>query len=126
MKEFNPTEAMKMVDDTVKEAHKSMVFKVLRAVVLYSPVDTGTYKANHKVNDSGYKKLTNTEGNNSSLAKAIAENEGQAQIAKIKTGYQSSTVSNELPYAGVIEDGHSSQAALGVYRRAVQTVRNSK
>ena len=126
MQPFDAKKAMIAVDETVKDAHKEIVFKVLRQVVSDSPADTGTYAANHKVN--GIKdsiiEQKGESGSTSETSKQVAMSNGEEKINKIETGYQISTVSNALPYAGVIEDGHSGQSPLGVYRPALQAVGN--
>lgn len=121
MKKFSPNAAMDMVDAKVKLVHKYAVFEILRHVVVKSPVLSGTYKSNHKVNDPTVKVLDHNLS--SGEAARVAMDEGEKQIAKIQTGYQVSTVSNALVYAGVIENGHSTQAALGVYRTAHDAIK---
>jgi len=124
---FSPKMAMSMVDELALKTHKEVVFKVLRAVVTRSPVDTGTYKSNHKVNETSYTKREGSgdkEGNSSQAAQEALD-AGNSQIAKIQTGYQSSTVSNSVPYAGVIEHGSPNRPGLGVYRLAKKSVEDT-
>jgi len=125
---FSVAAAMEMVDTKALKAHKIVVFKVLRGVISKSPVDTGTYKSNHKVNSSAHN--DNKFGTDKSAASVRAgqeaENEGSKAIALIKTGYQVSTVSNSLPYASVIENGSANRAPVAVYRNALAAAKGSK
>ena len=128
MQTFNPNRAMDMVDDLVLEVHKETVFKILRNVISKSPVLSGTYKSNHMVNAVGSVNIAQnrigTKEQFSAEAQQEAMSRGEAQIAAIQTGYQISTVSNSLPYADILEQGHSDQAPNGNYRLTVAAAKN--
>ena len=98
---------------------KKITGEMLQQVILKSPVDTGAYRNNHRVGigniDNSYD--ANDTGNN-------AESIG---VAKIRAGGGLGNivhVSNSLPYALALENGHSKQAELGIYAISFRNVVN--
>ena len=97
---------------------KKITGEMLQQVILKSPVDTGAYRNNHRVGigniDNSYD--ANDTGNN-------AESIG---VAKIRAGGGLGKivhVSNSLPYALALENGHSEhQAPFGIYAISFRSV----
>lgn len=108
-----PTAFIKVVEEDLIDKRKEITSDVLQAVISGSPVDTGTYKGNHRVSldgeDLGYDLEETDKGGEETMRK------GLAVIGQIGTPFGESIVQNNLPYAKPLEDGHSMQAAQGVY-----------
>ncbi|MBX5175323.1 HK97 gp10 family phage protein [Rhizobium lentis] len=104
----------KFVDSIPEEMVKPVVQKfamhALRGVVLKSPVDTGRFRGNWNVavNRIDYSVTPETDRSGGSV---IAK--GMAVIGAAEPG-QAIYISNNLPYAVVLENGHSKQAPAGV------------
>ena len=89
----------------------------LHQVVLRSPVDSGTYRSNHRVSigapDDGYDLGSNT--NNAMQA-------GMAEISRVTVPFTVAYIQNNLAYATSLERGHSQQAPNGIYRLAANDI----
>lgn len=109
---------LKDADQFAKRAAGNM----LRQVITRSPVDTGAYRANHRigvghVNYTADKQYTDGSG---SLSQGIAVIEQGGGIGKVVY------ISNNLPYALRLENGWSKdQAPYGVYALAFKSVVDS-
>ena len=44
-----PTEFIRVIEQDLTQTHKKIVAETLQGVVLSSPVDTGTFRGNHRV-----------------------------------------------------------------------------
>ena len=108
-----PTAFIKVVEDSLVDKRKEITATALQAVISGSPVDTGAYKANHRVTldgvDLGYDLESKDPGGSQALA------DGQAVIGQINTPFGESVIQNNLPYGESLENGHSQQAPAGVY-----------
>lgn len=100
-------------DDLVKRVSGDM----LQSVIMRSPVDTGQYRGNHRVGINSINTLTNDD-KSGALERGIGTIAAGAGRGKIVY------ISNSLPYAVPLENGHSSQAPQGVYALAFQEVVN--
>lgn len=109
----NPTAFIKVVEEDLVDKRKEITSDVLQAVISGSPVDTGTYKGNHRVSldgeDLGYDLEEQDKTGEETLRK------GLAVVGQIDTPFGDSIVQNNLPYAKALEDGHSLRAADGIY-----------
>lgn len=100
-----------------------IAIEALNRVVMKSPVDTGRFRANWTV-AVGQQDLTTSEqvdpSGNATIAKGSAIILGQKGPAVI-------WISNNLPYAQALENGHSQQAPMGMvaltYNELMQIVR---
>lgn len=112
-----PTAFIGVVEDDLIKRRKEMTATALQAVISGSPVDTGAYKANHRVTLDGVDLGYDLEAKDPSGGQTLAE--GEAVIGSIDTPYGTSTIQNNLPYAEVLEDGHSMKSPQGVYGPAM-------
>ena len=98
-----------------------------QAVVLGTPVDTGTARSNWQVEIGG--PVTETreaavpgQGGSSAAANAQAAIEqGREVIDTYRGEGQEIYISNPLPYIGRLNDGSSAQAPAGFVEQSVQT-----
>lgn len=127
-----PTAFIKVVEEDLAKKRTHIAVDALQAVISGSPVDDGTYRMNHRVTvdseDHGFdpqagrgkdveppKGSLNVSSYDAGL-KIIAEGADEA--------YATVTIQNNLPYAEVLENGHSQQAPQGVYGPAYEAVRS--
>lgn len=96
---------------------KKITGDMLQQVVTRSPVDTGAYRSNHRVSignvDTSYDV---SDTSNGAISKGIRTIQAGGGLGKIVH------VSNSLPYALKLENGHSGQAPQGVYSLAFLSV----
>lgn len=96
---------------------KKITGDMLQQVVTRSPVDTGAYRSNHRVNvgnvDTSYDV---SDTSNGAISKGIRTIQAGGGIGKIVH------ISNSLPYAVRLENGWSQQAPLGVYALSFRSV----
>lgn len=116
-----PTAFIKVVKADLVDKRKEITATALQAVISGSPVDTGAYKANHRVTldgvDLGYDLELKDPGGSQTLA------DGEAVIGQISTPFGESVIQNGIPYGSELENGHSQQAPVGVYGVAFSAVR---
>lgn len=100
-----------------------IAMEALNRVVMKSPVDTGRFRANWTV-AVGRQDLSTTEATDKSGAATIAAG---SQIILGQKGPAVIWLSNNLPYAQALENGHSKQAPMGMvaltYNELMQIVR---
>jgi hypothetical protein len=98
-------------------------------VVLATPVDTGRARSNWQVECNSpaqgvIEPLTTVQkghrGSGGAVARAAIE-KGKEKIAQYKGGTPQAAIyiTNNLPYIGALNDGHSAQAPSGFVERAV-------
>lgn len=112
-----PTAFIGVVEDDLIKRRKEMTATALQAVISGSPVDTGAYKANHRVTLDGVDLGYDLGAKDPSGSKT--QSDGDAVIAAIDTPFGTSTIQNNLPYAEALEDGHSMKSPQGVYGPAM-------
>lgn len=117
----------KMYDDRRLKMIKLTGLELLRRIVGRSPVDTGFYRGSHDLtinspsSFSPVKSSFSRKGRKSGRgAGQVSDriNEGIVQLDFLKPGDDQTTVvyiTNNAPYADVLEEGHSQQAKLGIY-----------
>lgn len=112
--------ADEQVPETANKFKRVVALKVLRGVVLKSPVDTGRFRGNWHVSlgsptSSEVKGAEGIGAPDKSPAAAAATVAGleNKEIVQVKFG-QNLWINNNVPYAGRIENGHSQQAPGGV------------
>jgi len=97
-----------------KDAVKIVLYAHNR-VVVGSPKDTGRYQASHAISINTITSWTAPEGKSKGEYEAMASSEARVlsniNVKKTKAVF----IQNNLDYAEAIEDGHSDQAAQGVY-----------
>lgn len=112
------------LDDESGIAIKKIGFEILEGVVLKSPVDTGRFRANWNVTfNPSSRSVKFDAGEGESIPEGQAETqiagkvlaEGAAKLETFKAGQNKTIyISNNLPYAARLENGHSKQAPAGM------------
>ena len=100
--------AMQAIPEHAEKIYRTAALHVLRGVIDMSPVDTGRFRNNWQV--SLGRRVT-AEHNHGSAAAAYAA--GAARIRRHRRG-QTAFVTNNVPYAQALEEGHSKKAPHGV------------
>ena len=99
-----------------KIGRDKLALQGLTGVVKKSPVDTGRFRGNHQVTEgaaaSGEVEALDTNGSTT-----IAN--GSAAIARAEP-FGVVYITNNLPYAEALENGHSRQAPAGIYELTFQ------
>ncbi|PDT24461.1 HK97 gp10 family phage protein [Rhizobium hidalgonense] len=97
-------------EELVKPVVQKFAMHALSSVVMKSPVDTGRFRGNWNVAvnavDYSVSEVTDKSGG-STIAKGVATIEAAAPEQAI-------FISNNVPYAVALENGHSKQAPAGV------------
>jgi len=100
---------------TVKKEHqklvKDMVAFVWVQVTTSSPVDTGRYAGNHNVSSG----VPNGSYNYNKTNPSKSVDLGRVEVTVGDDSFRTFWVSNGLPYAEALENGHSQRAPRGVY-----------
>lgn len=98
------------VEQRVAQATRWVALEALRRVVLKSPVRSGRFRGNWQaalsVRPDGVVEVEDKDG-------GPTISEGSRNIAQLKP-YEVVYLSNNVPYARRLEDGHSQQAPQGV------------
>ena len=117
---MNYEKSLSVEDDLIEFANKETritALKVLRGVVLSTPVDTGRAKGNWRV---GVNVDPTEEINREDKAGAITISVGAGQIESAKgIGLAEIFVSNNLPYIERLNDGYSAQAPAKFVEKAI-------
>ncbi|WP_129141532.1 hypothetical protein [Modicisalibacter coralii] len=108
-----PTLFIEDVEKQITDGVKGMAGEALAGVITRSPVDEGTFRANHRVavgGDGGeYDASDHDEQGNATLDR------GMSIIDAIETPFVRVTIYNLSPYGQRLEDGWSQQAPGGIY-----------
>ena len=98
---------------------KKITGEMLQQVVVRSPVDTSAYRSNHRVSIGSVDTSSDVnDTSNDAITKGIRTIQAGGGLGKVVH------VSNSLPYAAKLENGHSAQAPLGVYALSFMNVVN--
>lgn len=98
---------------------KKIASDTLQEVITRSPVDTGAYRANHRVSIDMQDRSSNA--NDVSVSATLSA--GMAQIVTLRLG-NTLYVQNNISYGIDLENGSSQQAPLGVYKLAFLSITN--
>jgi hypothetical protein len=116
----------KRVFNILEEHIKEVSFKVLRGVVIRTPVDTGRLRGNWQVgiNSSPVGEKPGPFGNTQSPFPAAQTviSSGKSVIDKTNKQTKSVYIVNNLPYATAIENGHGAKNGPGVMVAATLAV----
>ncbi len=96
---------------------RKIALDLLLRLLLESPVDTGRFRANWRV---GVNRVDLTVDDRTDLFEA--QDDGMGEIAAAKFG-DTIYITNNLPYAEALEDGHSGQAPAGWVKLSVEEIR---
>ncbi len=108
-----PSQFMAVVKGDLVTRRREITMEVLQGVVMTSPVDKGTYRASHQVTIDSITMDYDLDRRDESGDATIQA--GAQVIGTINTPFGESTVQTNLPYAEVLENGHSDWAPQGVY-----------
>lgn len=106
---------MLKLGDHTNENVRALAIDLDQRIVLKTPVDTGRARSNWLVG-LGVARRETIQSQDQSGAHAIQE--GARTIAQSKP-YQNIWISNNLPYIGELEVGHSRQAPTGMVRQSI-------
>lgn len=95
-----------VVKDELSKRVRVIAMAMLNEIVLRSPVDTGRFRGNNIVS-VGAPVYTSTVNVDPTGAETI--NQGLSAMTGLEP-FTQVFIQNNLPYAGVLEDGHSKQA----------------
>jgi hypothetical protein len=100
-----------VVEEQLSLRVRVIAMALLNEIVLRSPVDTGRFRGNNivSVGDPVYTRSVEVDPTGAATI---------SRGASALTGLEPFTqvyIQNNLPYAGVLEDGHSQQAPGGIY-----------
>ena len=98
--------ADQLVDDLV-DVQKQVVLRLYQVIIQRSPIDTGAYRANHRISVGAP-----DTGADPTLVTPPAD---VSNVLTTLVPFTTVYVQNNLPYAVPLEDGHSQQAPQGVY-----------
>lgn len=141
--EFDLARFARVVDVTLEIALRKTVFDLFNKIVRKSPVDSGAFRASHKIGintivegeEPGGKPAKGNKGTisaNKATADELAARQ-TTRLAQVRP-YDTVYVSNSLPYAVIIEyggyskgprtttKGFSKQAPRGVYRKSLEEI----
>jgi hypothetical protein len=106
-------------------AKRKIAIEVARSLIEMSPVDTGRFRANWQVGIGKIDETTTEETDKvggSTLARLTEEIGSPIGPSKSRSTYLQDSVifiTNNLPYAQALEDGHSKQAPNGMVKITV-------
>lgn len=115
-----PTAFIKVVEQDLGQKRHQVAVETLAAVVAGSPVDSGAYRANHRVSIDGVDLGYDLEKIDPSGAETLQA--GNEVIGSAVSPYCETVIQNNIPYGEALEDGHSGQAPAGVYGVAFAAV----
>lgn len=116
-----------LIDADLSQVVRGSVLRLFAAIIKRSPVDTGTYRASHQIanhepgDKEGVTESALKPGSDKAAAKAWADSLAGTKKAawSWRPGDGSIWIFNNVPYAYRLEEGHSKQAAAGIYNMAL-------
>lgn len=113
-----PTRFKKTLEGDVDKLTQRVALKLLRELVVISPVDTGRFVGNWVV---GIGRRNTAKSVSADPGRSIALRRG-AQVIKRHRGPRSIFLSNNLPYAARLNEGWSQQAPANFVEKAIAKV----
>jgi len=105
----------KAASQRVQNVRKGVTIKLLGAVVLDTPVDTGRARANWNISQDQPDRTVNEDTDKGGVT---VLNKITAEVQKT-SGDTPVFLTNNLPYIGGLENGNSKQAPQGMVRRNI-------
>ncbi|MCP4256815.1 MAG: hypothetical protein GY774_04710 [Planctomycetes bacterium] len=109
----------KVVEKDIQRKSKRLALQLLRGLIMASPKDTGRF-INNWIVGLGRKDSTTLQSVDPGRTRAYAR--GLKQLKSMKK-LTSVWLSNNLPYADKLNQGHSGQAPLNFVEREIKKVR---
>lgn len=130
-KGLKPGEFEAVVNEETNKKLKITALNIYNQIVAISPVDLGRFKANNipSINEPDYSVIDDPifDGKDKEASRKFAE-EMVGKLRLTIEGAPANTnriyIQNNLPYAEALENGHSHQAASGVYKVSFDAVVN--
>jgi hypothetical protein len=123
----NMRKVAQAIEQDVNEFTKDVALQIQRAVIEGTPVDVGTARSNWVLRVGSpfsfvYRAFAPGKhlGRGESANMSAAIRQGQGAIGARKTD-QPIYITNNLPYIGALNRGHSPQSASGFVQRAIST-----
>lgn len=110
-----------LIDQDLGTVHRKIALDLFTGVVKKTPVDTGRARASWKVGTGSIDGTVAPKGSGPPESAIVAE--GEAKIAAIRKPVLT-FITNSLPYASALENGHSRQAPAGIVAVTAAEVRN--
>lgn len=114
-----PTAFLRVIEQDFSKETKRIAGMMLQAVITQSPVDTGAYRANHRVS-VGFEDYAFDIGQVDKAGQQTMQI-GIGKIAGMPT-FGTLYIQNNLPYAESLEVGSSKQAPTGIYGTSFNAV----
>ena len=111
-----PSNFSKTVEADTENHAKNVSLKVLRNLVIDSPVDEGLFVANWRV---GLGKPNRSTVGLKDPSRSTTVQRGAAVVKRFKARLKSIWVSNNLPYGPALNNGHSGQAPKNFVQKAI-------
>jgi hypothetical protein len=108
------------IPQQVGQLHRAVMLEGLKGVVLMSPVDTGRFRGAWSVSIDA---PDYTEHNTPDKSGGPTIAKGSATIGEIRA-YSQSFITNAVPYAEALENGHSQQAPKGMLNVTFQRLKS--
>jgi hypothetical protein len=120
--EFNAqlTQFARKIQVAPQKVVKKVAFQLFRRIIEKTPVDTGRARASWNASIGSINPAVAPEGQHPKSASALA-----AKAATVLAGYGADGrlpvvwISNNLPYIGELENGHSRQAPAGMLKLSI-------
>ncbi|MDH3375357.1 MAG: HK97 gp10 family phage protein [Gammaproteobacteria bacterium] len=114
-----PTKYTRAARKDVEKATRRTAFQLLRELIIISPVDSGRFVANWVV---GLGKANPISTTSTDKPKSTTLQREAPAIRRFKVRQRSIWLSNNLPYAGRLNEGWSSQAPANFVQKAIAKV----
>ncbi|OJT01231.1 hypothetical protein [Marinobacter nauticus] len=101
------------VEKDLTQRQKEIAVYALQQIIFGSPVDSGTFKGNHRVTVNGVTGEYSLSMQDANGQRTLLE--GMQVIGSISQPFGTVTIQNSLPYSEALESGSSQQAPAGVY-----------
>lgn len=103
---------IKKQQEKQKDTFRELVLTTYNSVLIASPVDKGTFRANNYI--QSFTPNTQTDDKQTNISTLKNEAKTTVNTTNIKDG-TSIFITNNLPYADKLENGYSKQAPMGIY-----------
>lgn len=103
---------IKKQQEVQKKTFRELVLITYNSVLIASPVDKGTFRANNYI--QAFTPNTQTDDKQTSVSTLQNEAKATVNTTNIKNGTRI-YITNNLPYADRLENGYSKQAPQGIY-----------
>ncbi|MNJ35746.1 hypothetical protein D3C77_305010 [compost metagenome] len=106
-----PVDFVDVCEENIKQRVRVIAMAMLNEIVLRSPVDTGRFRGNNIISITT---PVRTSGEAMDRSGGPTIQRGAASLSGLEP-FTQVFIQNNLPYAEVLEKGHSKQAPAGIY-----------